>query len=54
MSELRISEMLVADDAGAAVQELKKLVRDNQHDRKNPQTDSHPNWISWSVTLGIY
>jgi peptidoglycan hydrolase CwlO-like protein len=28
MSELRISELLVADDAGAAVQELKRLVRD--------------------------
>ncbi len=28
MSELRISELLVADDAGAAVQELKRLVKD--------------------------
>jgi chromosome segregation ATPase len=28
MAELRISELLVADDAGAAVQELKRLVRD--------------------------
>src|SRR5262249_50995685 len=28
MAELRISELLVADDAGAAVQELKKLVKD--------------------------
>jgi len=28
MSELRISELLVADDAGGAVQELKKLVKD--------------------------
>jgi hypothetical protein len=28
MSELRISELLVADDAGAAVHELKRLVKD--------------------------
>jgi DNA repair exonuclease SbcCD ATPase subunit len=28
MAELRISELLVADDAGAAVQELKRLVKD--------------------------
>jgi chromosome segregation ATPase len=54
MAELRISELLVAEDAGAAVAELRELVKNiNRTIERNSTADPHAGWRRWDVTLCV-